>query len=393
MSMRILTASLVFTAAALATALCTTALAQSAGDEALGEATGLEPKAADPAPSSSKVAPASAAGVDAKWRAYGLVDWRISKEARRDGYVTSGPNLEAGAAASADPHPALGLFLEGRALYDEASEHGLAHVDQAGVRLRPMEHTLLVLGKERSRRAPGLIVSPSDFVHTSQSIPGLREERSGTWVARASWQTESVSFDVIALPVSLERETGLPDEDSEYHGTAARLFLRLPGGVDVELDHGRLDDVDRWGAFAQTIVRDIWKLYAESGYASGHAEVGPKPADDSPSKSSLVGLGYEGSSVFALRAEYYERDENWIPASPLLVDEKYAITSLTLLEIRDRFNLTKSYVRSLSTERFVDLTRLDWLASDRQTVGATFAYLEPEQPTRWQGLVDWRLSL
>lgn len=225
-----------------------------------------------------------------------------------------------------------------------------------------------------------MIVSPSDFIHSNQSVPGLREERGGVWLGRVAWQTDVQSAELVAMPVTRQQESGLPAEDDEYAGTAARYFGRLPGGVDVGIDVGRIHDDTKAGLFVQTII-DVWKVYGETGYDAA-----------TDSASHLTGVSYEGSSTYVLKAEWYGRDATWLPPSPLFIDRSYAILSVGAIELLDRFNLTNTFVRSLDTERYFNLARVDWLVSDRHVTGMTLIHLEPDQPLRWQVVADWKVS-
>lgn len=359
------------------------ARAQASAEDDLGEAAGLAPSTSEPLPAKP---PGGTSG--RAWRAYALLDWRWRSSGSREddaGAASYGPNGEIGAAASAEPGDAWTVFAEGRGVYDDETERSQGLLDQGGGRWRPSESVLLVLGKERNRRAPGLIVSPSDFLHSSQSAPGLREERRGVWLGRLAWQTEAQSADVIALPVSKEKDTGLPAEDSEYAGTAIRYFARLPRGVDLGVDMGRSGSELKAGAFLQTIAWNVWKLYGETGY-DGASESG----------SHLLGLSYEGSSTYVARAEWYGRDRDWLPPSPLFADRAYAILSVGAVELADTVNLTGTLVRSLETTRFATVTRAEWLVGDRHVVGATLVRLEPGEPFQgqgWQGTADWKVSL
>jgi hypothetical protein len=379
-----------FTTIFFTTALVLATTAALAQDEELGEAVGLEPAVPDPEnqPGGATVAEtkdkigATSLGDSLRWRAYGLIDWRGRHTLGRDKLATNGPNAEVGAAVDAALTPRLAVFTEGRGLYDDESEHTYGIFDQGGLRYRPTDELVVALGKERNRRAPGMIVSPSDFIHSNAAVPGLREERGGVWLGRLSWQTQVQSADLIALPVARQRESGLPAADNEYAGTAARYFRRLPAGIDLGLDVGQLDDDMKAGAFLQAIAAQIWKVYAETGYDEA-----------TESSSHLAGIGYEGSGTYSLRVEWYGRDESWVPPSPLVADRSYVIASAAAAELLDRFNLTDTVVRSLDSESHFNVARAEWLVSDRQVAGAALIHLEPALPFRWQLIADWKLSL
>jgi hypothetical protein len=370
----------------------TGAHAQAAVD-GLGEAQGLPPSApvddelgeAQGLPPSGPARPVEGGSEDLRWRAHGLVDWRFRQTPRRDGTEEDGPNAEIGATLDAALPEALAVFAEGRALYEAevapGDEHVAGTLDQGGVRWRPRDHLSFAVGKERSRRSPGLMVSPADILHTAQNAPGLREERGGVWLARASWQTERQTVDLLALDGAIE-----PDEPG---GVALRYFRRMSSGWDLGLDVGSLDDEPKAGAFVQTIAWQVWKVYAEAGYDGATA-----------TRSQLVGVGYEGSSDYALRAEWYGKDRETtrrpgggLDMSTLFHGKSYATVSASALELRDRFTLTETFVKSLEDGTYGNLFRLDCLIGDRHVAGATLIHAGLGGMEQRQLIVDWKTSL
>lgn len=351
-----------------------------AQDDDLGEATGLEASTPMDSASSNVVEPAEAS-VPMRARGYGLLDARIRKHQPQDDVTTNAPNAELSLALDYDLAAGLSVFTEGRGFYEDATEQVSGVFDQGGLRYRPIDALVLVVGKERNRRAPGLIVSPSDFLHSNESVPGLRQERSGVWLARASLQDQKYSLDLIVLPVNKQTPAGFLADDSDYLGVAVRYFQRLPGGIDVGVDVGSIDEELKAGSFIQTIVAQAWKLYAEAGYD-----------EKTKSTDQLFGVGYEGSSNFTVRTEWYSQAESAIAASPLFIDRSYSISSLSFVEIFDRFNVTDTFVRSLASERYFNLMRLDWLVSARHVAGITLINIEPNQAMTWQAIVDWKVN-
>jgi hypothetical protein len=345
-------------------------------DEVLEEATGLEPSLPMPPPPP----PTTSLEEDLHWRGYSIVDWRMRQEPRERHEF--GPNFEAGLTLDYSPLPYVDLFAEGRGIYDDESARGLGILDQGGIRLRPMDQMLIAVGKERNRRAPGLIISPSDFIHTAQAVPGLREERSGVWLGRIAWQTSEQSADLIALPVSKTGDTGFPTDESKYLGSAARYFARFPGLFDVGFDIGQFGDHFKTGAFVQSILLQVWKVYGETGYD-----------DETKSSSHLLGVSYEGSSTYALRTEYYKREAAFPLPMPMLTENTYLILSGGAMNWLDVFNFTETLIHSVETSQYLNLVRAEWLANDFQTVGVTMAHLEPRRPFHWQLLADWKVSL
>lgn len=366
---------------------------EAASDEDLEEASGLMPEVnSRPLAQDPVNHDITAPGTDSssfRFRGYFVVDWRLRETLRPQRRENFGPNAELSIATDYAWHDMASVFLEGRVGYDDEKNDRNGFLDQVGLRLRPVDAVVMVLGKERNRRSPAIIVSPSDFIHSQQNAPGLREERAGVWLARAAWQTQDQSVDVMALPFQSETELGFPDEKSGYHGTVARFFRRLPLNVDLGLDVGRFDGVNRYGAFMQGIVADIHKIYFEVG----HSDYADKSETKSKDASHyLVGWSYEGSNDYSLKLEYYQRDKKWIPTSPLFTSEEYLIGSLGLIEFWNRFNINNTVITSLDSDSYAAILRGEWLATDRQVVGVSFVRLEPSKLFSWQATADWKIS-
>jgi hypothetical protein len=347
----------------------------------LEEAPGLDPQSmsqeerVDPLSESSRW----------RWRGYGLLDYQLMKIAQRDALRESGPAGEFAMALDGMVTPDLQVFFEGRGIAEAKgrslpSKRGLW--EQGGVRYRPLDSLLFVLGKERNCRAPGMIVSPSDFLHSHQNLPGLREERQGRWLTRIAWQGKNHSFDLLALPVTSENDQGLVADASQYQGTVFRYLGRIASGWDIAVDYGQLQDSRRAGFFLQTLQSQVWKVYAEAGYDS-----------QNEAYSTLLGGSYEGFSDWSLRLEWYQQDEGWESTLALLTERNYAYASLTVIELMDRFNLTPTLMRSFSEDpNYAGIMRAEWLINDRQTLGATYLGLDPERPFAWQANVDWKIN-
>lgn len=347
----------------------------------LEEASGLEPQA--PTTEDAEAFVPTPAWL--RWRGYGALDYGAGKKARKTTVQEEGPHGEIALAFDVAPAPTLSFFLEQRTR-TEVEGRSLQKVyalwEQGGIRYRPQDSFLFVLGKERNRRAPGLIVSPSDFIHSNQNLPGLREERSGVWLARASFQGPHQSFDLMALPATLENEQGMIDEDSRYKGTVARYFGRLESGWDLGVDYGQFEDDSRAGMFVQTMLATVWKVYAEGGYHS-----------ENEAHSTLLGGSYEGSSDWNLRLEWYQQDEDWRPSLFLLQDRDYLIASLSVIELWDIFNLTPTLLQSLDSRNHqAGIFRAEWLMNQRQVAGLTFLSMNAENSSAWQLNLDWKIN-
>lgn len=351
-----------------------------AQDENLEEAAGLEPRTMQ---DEEQLTPSEHSWL--RWRGYGLFDYGFRKVTQQDTYQEIGPQGELALSIDITAAPTLSFFLEQRTTMEKdgrSAESVHALWEQGGLRYRPVDSLVLVVGKERNRRAPGLIVSPSDFIHSNQNLPGLREERSGVWLARAAWQGKDQSFDLMALPVTVENSQGLIADESEYKGTVARYLGRLGSGWDLGIDYGQFREHSQTGFFLQTLLADVWKVYAEAGVNS-----------QTEAHSTLVGGSFEGSSDWSLRAEWYQQSENWVPTLALLKEPDYLILSLTVIELWDRFNLTPTLLQSLGRHHHqAGIFRGEWLVDQRQIVGLTFLTMNPERPLTWQANLDWKIN-
>ncbi len=312
------------------------------------------------------------------------------------------------------------LFGDLRATYYESTHHGLLRVNQFGVRKRFGERWLLALGKERNRRSPGLIISPSDVLHGRQSLPGLDEDRSGVWLARASWMTQKQSFDLILLPVDRVNDQGMPREDASTLGFMARSFHQF-AHVDMQLDIGTLDEAKVFGFSAQTFIKSVWKLYGEAGYREKEITFNFPRKD---TWSYLTGAGYEGSSLWTVRTEYYHNDAGLsddeariitrmkpfgeaknrsvdLNANALnpFVRKNYLLASLNFIELADRWNVTQSLIHDLDGDDTLSLSRVTLLATDRSEMGLSVLSVHKKSelssilyPFDWMASIDWKWS-
>lgn len=380
-----------------------------ATDEDLEEASGL------PEMSMSGVKPQSSTGTLFRGYLKGHYNLFSVSEDRME---------EAGAEASLEIKVPLytdsELFSDFRAPYSESTHHGLLLVNQLGVRKRFGERWLIALGKERNRRSPGLIISPSDVLHGHESLPGLDEDRSGVWLARASWMTQKQSFDLILLPVDRLNEQGMPRDDASTLGFVARSLHQF-SNVDMQFDIGTLNKAKVFGSSAQTFIDSVWKLYAEAGYREKETILN-LPRQDT--WSYLAGAGYEGGSLWTVRAEYYHNeagltdedarvitrmkasikakerpmDLNANALNPF-VRKNYLIGSLNFIELGDRWNIAQSLIHDLDGYDTLSLSRVTFLATSRSEMGLSVlgAHKESElsnvlYPFDWITSIDWKWS-
>lgn len=373
----------------------------------LGEAAGLTPESVPGASAQNQSGEShSRPSGDATARGYARVYGTRKKS--RLATVDSGPDGELGVSMSRRMDHANAssptLYLDGRLTYESIGHRRGGRLDQTEIRVQFSDLWSGAIGKERNRRSPGLIVSPSDFLHSQQSLPGMPEERGGVWLIRASRQSQSGGVDIVALPFRYERDNGMPDVESSITrpdaakpgGIAVRTFART-GGFDLELDAGRMRGDFVAGASIQKITASGWKSYLEAGWTDAN-----KKAD------YLAGIGYEGSSDWSSRIEIYhhgsglDRDGvKHMSAAPqsMFMRKEYAIVSVTFPEIRDRLNLVETWIRGLEDRGWLNLARAEWIVDGADVAGITLTHIATaagtqfaRRPLDWQAQIDWKTS-
>lgn len=338
-------------------------------------------------------------GVDVQYRGYVVLEGIQTRKTHQGSLsANQGPNWEYALTASAQPQSSLELFFDGTGYYIEDSKpQPEGFLNLVGARYRPIDTWLLVAGKERNRRSPGLIYSPSDFLHQSTAMPGLREDRQGVWLTRASYQLPSWTLDFISLPVDQEKTNGLPEAHSGNFGQLMRTYGRI-GTWEASFSYGRLEKKQNAGFFIQTFFADVWKFYGEYG-------VQEKKKlflwERERNRSWLIGSSYEGATDFRVQAEYLalpdmlnggevkklsdflmtptigggstELDANQMGAQGLLLRRQYGLLSFSVIEFEDRLNFFSTYVKSLEDNSGLSLSRLECILGSAWTAGVTYA--------------------
>jgi hypothetical protein len=340
-------------------------------------------------------------------RSYLWVEALSRKAARGEWDAVKGPNAEASLTLNYKNGSGFQGFLDGRALHNADPKDDLGVVEQVGLRYQTTEKVLVTLGKERSRKAPGLIVAPSDFLYAQENLPGQREQRSGIWQGKIAWQETGRSLEVLALPWDRVNENGLPDDAAKWKGWAARGFYQFTN-FDIQFSLGHLEDGWHEGLSTQGIV-GAWKLYAEGGWSENQ-------------RSQLAGVEYQGLDKWSFRAEYYHQDpllsreelqKLWRLSQLLDVSvpvnsgnfrpflrENYAIASVSGLGLDDRWNLFATFLRGVDDRGYLGLVRGEWLVDDHQVLGLSLlAFSEGDQqqyalrPFDRQASLDWKFTL
>jgi hypothetical protein len=250
-------------------------------------------------------------------------------------------------------------------------------VNQLGLRYRPLDKLVLTLGKERNRRSPGLVFSPSEILHPSQQAPGLREDRTGLWLARLSYQIPILTVDLIALPVKQMRDNGFPDKDSSPKGAVLRGYIQK-SGVEISGSVGLIDKELQSGAYAQGFLVKSLKLYSEWGYREKQRLLNRPIADF---QSWLVGWSFEGIDKLQLRMEYLSQPYGLTPKdislnqasfSTPFVGRQFAIASIGAVDLFNRLSLYATIIKSLDEPSYLGVSHLDVTLSDRLTTGVTY---------------------
>ncbi|HET9236914.1 MAG TPA: hypothetical protein VFO10_06670 [Oligoflexus sp.] len=340
-------------------------------------------------------------------RSYLWLEAFSRKAARGEWDKVKGPNAEASLTLNYKNYSGFQAFLDGRALHNADPKDDLGILEQGGLRCQATEKILVTLGKERSRKAPGLIVAPSDFLYAQENLPGQREQRAGIWQGKIAWQESGRSFEVLALPFDRLNENGLPDDEAEWKGWAARGFYQF-ANFDIQLSVGHLEDDWHEGLSTQGII-GAWKVYAEGGWTEDQ-------------RSQLGGVEYQGVDKWSFRAEYYHQDplvtrdelqKLWqlsrllnvtVPVNagnfrPFL-RENYAIASMSGLGLDDRWNIFATFLRGVDDRGYLANVRGEWLVDDHQVLGLSllgFSEGDRQQyalrPFDRQASLDWKFTL
>ncbi len=287
--------------------------------------------------------------------------------------------------------------------YDAKNKVGSQFLNQAGFRSRVSDNVQYFIGKERNRRSPGLIVSPSDFIYSNTNLPGQREDRRGVWLGRMSYQVISGSADFFVLPVQSETSEGLPQSKQEDAEGAVRGMYQL-NGFDLSLMIGRYLGISRVGVSAQTLLANKYKIYLEHG-TQNKVTIYNNTMKDQPSQI-LLGFGYEGSEDFSLRVEYYQNGQglnsdefnqlmrlrslfpnqfaNTASAVSPFVRQKYLISSLSFPELKKKFNVIISGVKCLEDDSVLGFTRLEYIAGDKSLVGLSYTQVQGGTGSQFQ---------
>lgn len=359
--------------------------------EEIEEAVPLAPEGvASPPP-----ATAPAAGSALRYRGYALIEYAWTRSDRTGASTGSFPDAEVGAAWTYQGSGGLQAFLDVTVAYRDTPVTRTSLLNQGGLRLSEGRWQF-ALGKERSRKSPGLIVSPSDFLYPIENLPGQREQRAGIWQGRASWVGETNQVDVLILPDLVVDEHGLPSKDETRSGGAARWFY-LSRDFDVGLTLARIEADNYAGGFVQTFV-GATKVYAEYGFREQETLLGVNRSDVS---TALLGASHEGVPDLTLKLEYYYNGAGLRGLMPpttmpgnIFYRRHYVIAHASAINLWRTSTLSGVLIRALGEDDRTALVRYDLPLSARQTAGfgygaARLAIIGERTRNLW---VDWKFS-
>lgn len=362
----------------------------SAQDGDLDEAVGLPDSTVTQTPEKT----ASATSERCSYLGYGRLVGRRVKEANSQQTNTSFPDGEARLAGQCELPGSLTVFGDGHGSVIDAPQSRSAFLDQSGIRWRPRDEWVMMVGKERNRRSPGLLVSPSDFLHTNQNLPGQSEERQGIWAARSSWQLPQQSFDLFLLPVRFSRANGLPENDRQAQGAAGRYYHQFEN-FDLDVSIGQLAGVTKAGVSSQGFISKSWKIYGEAGYHQNDVILIWERQDR---VAALLGNSYDGDK-FSLRLEMYhqeagandkEFDQIMIlrrsgrltlssqknSESLLFLRQNYLIANASLLEWFPDWNLQETLIYGIDDQAWMNFVRLEYLINHQWTTGISQRHVD-----------------
>lgn len=349
----------------------------------LDEAEGLEDKPAKIQPDRFETI------VDYQWksRSYVLIETtRVNTDDESKGYF---PNLQWSLTSDFKRSNRTSFFLDGVVNYYDSEKEAQGVLNQAGFRLNVDENWQVAMGRERNRRSPGIIVSPSDIIYTQSNLPGQREDRRGAWLGRASYQDERSSYDLIAMPAPFEREDGFPDSPQDHWDSAFRTLQQFDN-VDVSFSFGNIDEKQKAGLAVQGIFFKSYKFYYEIGFQD-RVEILVDDEEKENATQQLLGMSFEGSNDYSYKVEYYRNEQGYsedefkklqslLSLAPTterptvlnpFLRQQYLILTAAINEIKNEYNLVGSVIKSLDDDASVFFLRGEWLINDKMVAGVT----------------------
>lgn len=270
-----------------------------------------------------------------------------------------------------DLNPALQLYTS-QSYHFRSNADGQHLVDQLGIRSQVTPNLTLSLGKERSVRAPGQLVNPSDFIYPPNVIPGQVPRQTGRWMLRASLAKLTWSLDIMYLPELVETNSGLISERKNNHqpGFALRNFF-LWNDWEIGLSLGR--EYDRWQY-----------SFSLSGYIDQGIELHSEYfRGDNSETQLLVGSRLDVSERGIVFVEWLNQNNAQakmlnaksssfaLSIANILSERNYLLTGASIKEYLSIFDVFFTGVYNPKHSQILALTRIDWLASSHVTLAGT----------------------
>jgi len=362
----------------------------------LEEATPIE------APAAPAEAPTTTHEAPYRYRGYGLLEWANRIPGARNQKTRDLSLVEANASGTWNSGHGLQWFGDVTGTYFVRAEEGLLRLNQTGLRYRtgPWE---VAVGRERARKSPGLVISPSDFLFPNDSLPGMRELREGVWLARGSWQVPGHSADAIYLHNLVTEEHGWPDDDARQRGGVIRYF-RQSSAFDAALNIAVIEGDKSVGAWIQTYVFKTTKLYADTAWRETD-RILSQPVEEVA--RVLLGASYEGETYGTFRLEVLHNNrglEGMVAAAPsasvtdllssIFYRPNYAIASVQFSDLWRESSFTLNHIRAFDYPEWLWMARYEVPVTGHQLVGTTLARFHglATMPDATLITLDWKYS-
>jgi hypothetical protein len=266
-------------------------------------------------------------------------------------------------------------FIDGVASYRDLGKKSDIFINQIGFRGFIFENWQWAIGKERNRKAPGMLISPSDILFSLTNLPGQKEDRKGIWLSRISFQDMERSYNFNILPVSNEESNGWPIGKQDSVGFSLSVFQQYTN-IDTNFTIGKINNTNKAGFAIQELIKNIYKIYTEIGYQEYSNLV--YSLNKKNLVQGLLGLSYEASKDYTIKMEYLYNGQGLsqgefkkfnAPIMNLFLRQNYLLTYIIVPEIRDRYNLMATSIIALEDTARLHLVRGEYIENDNLLLG------------------------